>query len=128
MKSLLKNNITTFLIIYIIVLLLLNVLPINGKESALNNNYTLNIRWDYLGHFFAYGILGILGILYSLMKKTNIWLTILTLLIFSTGAEFLQMFIPYRTYNINDLVANSLGVGLGMFGMYIYQLFKVFPN
>ena len=119
MKHLIKSNITPLLTLYILVLLLLNVLPINGNDSVLNNNYLLHLRWDYLGHFVAYGLLGVLGFLFAKAKQINAWFTVFLLLSFAIGEEFLQKLISWRSFNINDLVANTLGVGLGVMGILI---------
>ena len=48
------KNVKSILFTYIAVLILLAVLPINGTNSILNNNYLLNIRWDYLLHALVY--------------------------------------------------------------------------
>lgn len=118
LKHFLRNNISTFLFSYFIILFLLNVLPINGKDSALNNNYVLQIRLDYLGHFIAYGLLGVLGFLYAKAQRMNVWLAIAILISFAVAVEFVQKLIFWRTFNINDLVANTFGTGLGIVGIY----------
>jgi VanZ family protein len=54
----------------------------------------------------------------SLSKRTWIWLLlgVLTAIL----AEGIQYFIPYRAFNVNDALANTIGVILGFicFGAY----------
>lgn len=100
-------------------MLLLVVLPINGEGSTLNNNYTLGIRWDYLLHALVYIPL---PVLLALNKKINFWIGILLALILASGFEFMQMALSYRAFNINDLVANLIGVGLGVLLIIILKI------
>jgi len=44
-------------------------------------------------------------------------------LLFAAGSEGVQYLLPYRAWNINDLVANSLGV---VFGFGICMVFRAF--
>ena len=48
-------NIKNITYIYLLILLLGTVLPLNSvSSSTLNYNYTLHIRWDYLLHALVY--------------------------------------------------------------------------
>lgn len=93
-------------------MLLLAVLPLNGTNSVINNNYILSIRLDYLAHLIIFIPLPILMILSSKIKK-NIFVILILVAAFAAFTEGLQYLIPFRTFNINDLVANGAGVGLG---------------
>jgi len=106
-------NIKVVFFLYLVLLLLLHLLPINGKESALNNNYTIGIRWDYIGHFLAFGFLSFVGNVFSATKKYSILTTNLLLLLLAASLEGLQYILPYRAFNLNDLLANGIGIGLG---------------
>ena len=102
---------------YIIILILLAILPINGTSSMLNNNYLLNIRWDYLVHALVYiPLVPLVMIAYNSWKvkpQGRAAIIILSLL-FAFSLEGIQYFIPYRAFNINDLAANGVGVILGL--------------
>jgi glycopeptide antibiotics resistance protein len=67
----------------------------------------LFIPWAFLGPYIKHK--------YSSNKQYHAaavrWLFIG--LIFSSAAEVIQYFLQYRAYNINDLLANSIGVLLG---------------
>ena len=117
-----KKHISKTFFFYLVVLFLLSILPINGKESALNNNYILTIRLDYLGHFGIMCILSFLGIILAKIKQQNIWLISLFIFFFAASSEFLQMIIPWRAYNINDLMANFVGVIIGILGVFTLLL------
>jgi VanZ family protein len=105
------------LISYSLLIILLAVLPINGPNSFFNDNYILEIRMDYLAHFAIFIPWMILVWLYKklifkvLPLKTITWLLIGLFL--GLFAECIQYFLPYRTFNINDLAANTIGVLLG---------------
>jgi len=115
----LENNAKLLLWIYLVAMLLLVVLPINSPEkSTLNDNYTFGIRWDYLLHAIVYIPL---PVLLALNKKINFWIGLLLALILASGFEFMQMALSYRAFNINDLVANLIGVGLGVFLLLILR-------
>jgi len=114
----LKNNIVsrTF-IVYTIGIILLCTLPINSSESGLNNNYLVSIRFDYLAHFVLF-----IPWMFLLKKtsnfsfKKNINSTaglILVALLFALSTELIQYYLPFRAFNINDLVANGIGIIIG---------------
>ena len=109
MEKLLKIKFITYG--YLLILLLGTVLPLNSVSSALNDNYTLHIRWDYLLHALAYIPLPVLLGL-CLKKGSWIWIVLMTLPV-TVLLEVLQMGIPYRFFNVNDLVANGVGAIIG---------------
>ncbi len=94
-------------------------------STTLNDNYTLNIRWDYLLHAIAYLPLPVLMWLYfekgSFKKDQSIgdagrfllWVVLFPLIIASLF-EAMQLIIPYRRFNINDMVASCMVVIIGL--------------
>ena len=135
------NQIKILTYIYLTALLLATLLPLNAQDSALNNNYTLSVRWDYLLHALVYIPLPALAFatvrirtnsrshqfannsrqfeINADSRSTNKLIikdklaVILISLTIATGLELLQMLVPYRSFNINDLLANGVGVMLG---------------
>lgn len=101
------------------------VIPLNSVSTALNDNYTLHIRWDYLLHAVAYLPLPLLMWLYfekgSFKSDQSIggqgrfllWVVLFPLLI-ASFYEALQLIVPYRRFNINDMFAGSIGVIIGL--------------
>ncbi|MFT4805488.1 MAG: VanZ family protein [Psychroserpens sp.] len=106
--------------IYTVGILLLVILPINGKDQVfghLNNTYIINIRLDYISHFLLF--IPWVAIVYLTFGKEVAFFnfdtyTLISLLTFAIFAESIQYFLPYRTFNINDLLANVFGVLLGI--------------
>lgn len=109
---------------YILSLFILAVLPINGKESAVNGTYVFQLRLDYLIHILLF--LPWMTILLFNFKDASAkfflfrplaWLSLGFILVFIT--EGIQYFIPYRAFNARDLFSNSLGliIGLGLYAL-----------
>ena len=102
---------------YTILLVLLAVLPINSSGSSINHTFIVSIRLDYLLHcaiFISWVFLLQKVTLLSLRSfpaKTLGWLVVGVL--FALSTEAIQYPLPYRAFNINDLLANGLGVVLG---------------
>lgn len=98
--------------IYFAAIILLITLPINASGSRLNlNNITVvRIRGDYLAHALVF----IPWAFFMTTMRQPLWLWLLLGLLFSTGTELLQYLLPYRRFNINDLISNSLGILLGL--------------
>ena len=102
---------------YTIILVLLAILPINSSGSAINNTYIISIRLDYLLHFaiflpWIFLLWKVTGVSY----KSNFYKTVLYVLLglaFAAATEMIQYFLPYRAFNINDMIANGLGILIG---------------
>ena len=113
MEVIAKNNSLGFL--YVGLLLLGSAVPIGNLASdILMDNYTLDIRWDYLLHALIYLLLPLI-LFYG---RRNITGSVAIRMVFISALipvlfEILQMVIPYRSFNINDLLANCFGVVLG---------------
>jgi glycopeptide antibiotics resistance protein len=94
--------------IYFIVVLVLMTLPLN-KSGSLNHIYVIKIRGDYFFHALIFLPWAFFG---PFMKK-NPWLWFVFGLLFAVGSELLHYLIPYRRFNINDILSNSIGIILG---------------
>ena len=98
-------------------LILLAILPINGEGSAINHTYVVSVRLDYLVHFAVFIPWIFLAQMTndlsfkSYPMKTLKWL--FYGILFAAANEAIQYFIPWRAYNVNDLVSNFIGVLLG---------------
>lgn len=103
-------------IIFNSVILLLVVLPLNGN-SELNHITILRFRGDYFFHVLMFLPWAIFS--KSLSKK--IWIWLLLGILIAMLAEGIQYFIPYRAFNVNDALANTIGVILGFI---IFAAFK----
>jgi len=112
-------------LLYVLVILMVSVLPINGPESPINDIYVIDIRLDYLLHaliFIPFVPLAVLSVVFSSPTLRNTLLIILSGLLLAIVAESIQYLLPYRTFNINDLIANTIGITLGIPSFILFKL------
>ncbi len=117
MKKLLYSNRVAGL--YLVMLLVGALVPLGMGSEFLGNNYTLHIRADYLLHALLYIPLPLLLILSRSGKKGGWMAVILVSLAVVILFETVQMLVPYRAFNINDLFANGVGVIIGLIPAFI---------
>lgn len=104
--------------IYLAVVVLLSVLPINSAGSSINHIFIVSLRLDYLLHCVVYiPLVTFLWIqkeseFFTNTGKTILW--VVALLVFAAATEWIQYFLPYRAFNVNDLISNCLGIILGL--------------
>lgn len=124
-------NLRTITIAYFLFLVLGTVIPLGSIAPDLDNNYVLHIRLDYLLHLIFYSPLPILLWLQfrkasrerqaPLGHRIGFWfLLALVSLAITAAFEFIQIVIPYRAFNINDLVANGVGAMMGLILMKVF--------
>lgn len=70
--------------------------------------------WDKLEHFLAYALLAAAGGLAYPNRHTRLWI-VLFLLVLGVGIEFSQGFVPRRDSSALDMLANAIGVLIGIF-------------
>ena len=102
---------------YTVMLLLLAILPINRAGSTINHTHIVSIRLDYLLHFsiflpWMFLLWKMVGISFRSNFHQTLYYIFLGLL-FASAIEAVQYPMPYRAFNINDLLANNMGVMLG---------------
>jgi VanZ family protein len=121
-----KSSVSRYLFyIYLVFLVLLSVLPINSTNASLNHVFIVSIRLDYMLHCLVYIPLAVLmGMNFSNLTFLILTWRIVLLLIFAALNECIQYIIPYRSFNINDLIANCLGVLLGLFVLIAIALIR----
>ena len=109
-------------------------MPLGPLNTTLNDNYTLHIRWDYLLHVIAY--LPLPGLMWLYLEKGSfksdqstrgqgrflLWVVLFPLLIVSLF-EAMQLIIPYRRFNINDMLAGSIGAIIGLLILPVLKRF-----
>jgi len=69
--------------------------------------------WDKLQHLLAYLVLAVTGAVAFPGRRSLPWLAI-GLLILGCVLEAIQAFVPGRVADVDDAVANAIGVGLGL--------------
>ena len=102
---------------YIILIILLIILPINGRETRINHTYILKLRLDYIFHallftpwMFFYDVVKF----YTIFTNFKLFAWFCNGILFCIFSEVLQYIVPYRTFNINDMIANCIGIVLGL--------------
>lgn len=107
-----------FILLYIFILFLMTILPINGKNSTLNDTYFLQFRSDHIFHALFFFPWMILPNFFS-SKKTVVSNKFPTIswffggLLLAISAESIQYFLPYRSFTLTDLLFNITGLLLG---------------
>lgn len=90
------------------------IAPINGVNSKLNNTYLFYLRLDYLVHVAMFACLSVLFRLAYYPEKSLVFSKAVfyfsVMLTAAFCSEAIQWLVPYRVFNINDLIANFLGV------------------
>ena len=83
--------------------------PLNGLGVPLDN-YILGLRADHLLHASVY--IPCTLFLMDLFKDSRLlpWITAVAIGLLTEAVQYL---LPYRGYDVNDLIANALGVTLG---------------
>ena len=112
--------------LYLLLLLAGALIPL-GMGTSLNNNYALNVRADYLLHALFYIPLPMILLLSRWGSKGH-WLKVILLSsLVVVLFELVQLLVPYRAFNINDMMANGVGVliGLALFAMLRKNLLRI---
>ncbi len=116
---------------YTILVIALNFVALNPKDSALNDTFVLSFRLDYIVHFLIFLLWAMLTRLAykphfrQSFSRAVLWVAAGLLL--AVVSEGLQLFIPYRSFNINDIVANTLAILIGSL-LYIHYPDKFVKN
>ena len=97
-----------------------------GANELLKKHF-FEIRMDYILHLLAYFTFGFLYVLWrgnSNFEIKSIELTIITAAAigFSILLEYFQLLIPGRSFNVVDMVYNTIGAILGVGITYFYIL------
>jgi glycopeptide antibiotics resistance protein len=93
---------------YILAILAVVALPLN-TASELNNITILQLRGDYFFHILMF----LPWVFFSGVFNIKKIYWVLIGLLFAAGSEALQYLLPYRALNVNDLIANVIGVLVG---------------
>ena len=105
--------------------LILNVVPLeNETNRSLSSNKIFQFRLDYVVHslsFLVFAWIWVLGKIkdvcwfesYEVLKFGGI------IFVWVVGIELLQIFVPYRTFNPMDMMANLFGAILAMLFIFI---------
>jgi len=111
------NTLRTLFLLYSLLVLSFAFISLSASKTTLNNTFVLSLRLDYLIHFSLFMLwMAIAHFAYQINFKKNLRNAIVWIfvgLLYCWFTEAVQLFIPYRSFNINDLLANSIGVLIG---------------
>jgi VanZ family protein len=110
-----NKHLRIFFWLYLSSLILIAILPLNSNSSRLLGNvFMVHIRLDYLIHSIIFTPWTLLYLItFRPVKILDKSIMIGKGLLMASATEGVQYFLTYRSYNINDLLANLLGVVLG---------------
>ena len=78
--------------------------------------------WDKANHFTAFMTLYIL--LSLAYRHLSVLMKIVLLLAFGMQIEIVQSFIPGRDFSLFDVVADSVGIVIGIVVYYLYEKYR----
>lgn len=105
-----RNNRRYLSVAYFILLFFLMWAPINGMGLRLDN-FVLGIRADHLLHASVFLFCAFFLMDWLRYRPFAVWLTALAV---SVATESVQLLLPFRAFDVNDLLANFIGVSVGM--------------
>lgn len=110
--------------VYIVLIIWVSLNPSSGI-TRLDINES-SYRVDYLLHAIAFLVLPIIAYFSSSDSKTRkFWWTLITIsVVIAIGTEFLQKFVPDRTFNPLDILSNISGLFIGVILVFLYQKIK----
>ncbi len=113
-----KRSVKLLFGVYLIAVFVLHVMKTDDVVDL--NNYFLGIRRDHWAHGILFFPMGFFALI-SLNKNQRLALvfTAFCCLFF----ESLQYFIPYRSFDIWDIVADSIGAGIGVLAYFMTKRF-----
>lgn len=111
-----QRHITGLLYLYLFILLVLHTMPTSGVEEL--GEYYLGIRGDHWIHATMFFPMGFLVLQVFFGKKIRAYGIIIFACFFF---ETLQYFLPYRSFDFYDIVADSVGA---FFGILIFHSCK----
>lgn len=99
--------------------------PLNGLGIPLDN-YIFGLRADHLLHASVYLLCPLfLWDLYGRLRaKGQRWAVWASAVVVGLLTESVQYLLPYRGFDVNDLVANTLGVTLGWLALLLARRYK----
>ena len=102
---------------YFVVLAFLMWAPLNGVGIALDN-YIFGIRTDHLLHASVFVPCTLFLVDVEWLRSWRVWLAAAGVGLLCEGVQYL---LPYRGFDVNDLVANVLGVSLGWVALLLIR-------
>jgi len=111
-------------------LLVIGVIPDTGNFFQQPGS---GFRWDYLEHFIGYFILGMLFVIWRSnhsfrIQPVELIIFLVAASLFGWLTEYIQIFIPGRSFNIIDMLYNLIGVLTGTLLGYLLLVRVILRN
>ncbi len=102
-------------VFYIVFILIVLIIPLNTTGlSEANNIYILTFRLDYLIHTLMFlPWVFVCEISFGQSLRYPKLVILLSGIFLAAALEYSHYFLPYRAFNVNDLIYNVVGVLLG---------------
>jgi len=121
-----KKTVLFTRIIYILLIFIIGIMSIIPNEALdkVSNTYKL-FKGGYLYHILAYGLFCFFALLYNITYQRHSLLIILLFIsVYSIILEVIQYFLPYRSFNLYDILASLIGIAVGAVLFFLYRSFK----
>ena len=121
-----KKTVLFTRIIYILLIFLIGIMSIIPDEALdkVSNTYKL-FKGGYLFHILAYGLFSFFALLYNITYQRHTLLIILLFIsVYSIILEVIQYFLPYRSFNLYDILASLIGIAVGAVLFFLYRRLK----
>ena len=107
-KPLLKN----IFLVYVVFIMLLAIAPL-GNSGVLNKTTILSFRADHILHVLQFIPWAFFCVKINQGNTKYLPLWFLWGIFFAVVSEGVQYLLPYRSFNISDMLANGIGVAAG---------------
>ncbi len=121
-----KKTVIFIRIIYILLIILIGIMSIIPNEALdkLSDTYKL-FSGGYLFHILGYGVFCFFALLYNITyQRHSLFIILLFISIYSIILEVIQYFLPYRSFNLYDILASLIGVTVGVVFFFLYRRLK----
>jgi glycopeptide antibiotics resistance protein len=122
-----KKSVLFTRIIYILLMILIGIMSIipDTALDKVSDTYKL-FSGGYLFHILAYGVFCFFALLYNITyQRHSLFIMLLFISIYSIILEVIQYFLPYRTFNLYDILASLIGVAVGVVFYFLYRSLKI---
>ena len=121
-----KKSVLFTRIIYILLMILIGIMSIipDTALDKVSDTYKL-FSGGYLFHILGYGVFCFFALLYNITyQRHSLFIILLFISIYSIILEVIQYFLPYRSFNLYDILASLIGVTVGVVFFFLYRRLK----
>ncbi len=121
-----RHYLRIIVFIYLLIVTVITVIPLGGTSASLNNITVLSFRLDYLLHALVF--IPMVPV-WRLAFPNHPWYIIIPIaILLAILAEGTHYYLPYRAYNVNDLMGNVAGAILGIIPAVVIDGFQKRPS